>query len=86
MGWRLTIPARSEYAFVPREIVSPSDSWAPRSYDHRAQVAKRIDIFAAALHCELRVDQLLDLDLSYTPPFAAPWDAVQVAAQKWLLT
>jgi pyruvate/2-oxoglutarate dehydrogenase complex dihydrolipoamide dehydrogenase (E3) component len=52
---------------------------------HNAQVAKRIDIFAAALYCELRVDQLLDLDLSYTPPFAAPWDAVQVAAQQWLL-
>ena len=53
---------------------------------HNAQVAKRIDIFAAALYCDLRVDQLLDLDLSYTPPFAAPWDAVQVAAQEWLLS
>jgi NADPH-dependent 2,4-dienoyl-CoA reductase/sulfur reductase-like enzyme len=51
-----------------------------------AQVAKRIDIFAAALYCDLRVDKLLDLDLSYTPPFAAPWDAVQVAAQEWLLS
>ncbi|HEY4866242.1 MAG TPA: hypothetical protein VIK45_12110, partial [Candidatus Dormibacteraeota bacterium] len=49
------------------------------------QVAKRIDIFAAAIHCELRVEQLLDLDLSYAPPFAAPWDSVQVAAQEWLL-
>jgi NADPH-dependent 2,4-dienoyl-CoA reductase/sulfur reductase-like enzyme len=51
---------------------------------HNAQVAKRIDIFAAALHCDLRIDQLLDLDLSYAPPFGAPWDAVQVAAQEWL--
>jgi NADPH-dependent 2,4-dienoyl-CoA reductase/sulfur reductase-like enzyme len=49
-----------------------------------AQVAKRIDIFAAAIHCELRVEQLLDFDLSYIPPFAALWDAVQVAAQEWL--
>jgi hypothetical protein len=52
---------------------------------HNAQVATRIDIFAAALHCELRVEQLLGLDLSYTPPFAAPWDAVQAAAEEWLL-
>jgi ABC-type glutathione transport system ATPase component len=29
------------------------------------------------------VDSLTDLDLSYTPPFGAPWDAVQDAAQAW---
>lgn len=51
---------------------------------HRdAQVAKRIDIPAAALFAGLSVDQLSDLDLSYTPPFGSPWDALQVAAQAW---
>jgi NADPH-dependent 2,4-dienoyl-CoA reductase/sulfur reductase-like enzyme len=52
---------------------------------HQAQVAKRIDIFASALYEGLSVEAVNDLDLSYTPPFGAPWDAVQVAAQEWLL-
>ncbi len=48
-----------------------------------AQVAKRIDVFAAALFAGLRVDELNDVDLSYTPPFSAPWDPIQAAAQDW---
>lgn len=48
-----------------------------------AQVAKRIDIPAAAIFAGLTVDQLGDLDLSYTPPFGSPWDAVQIGAQAW---
>ena len=32
----------------------------------------------------MTVDALSDLDLSYTPPFSAPWDPVQVAAQDWV--
>ena len=48
-------------------------------------VAKRIDIAAAALFADLTVDQLGDLDLAYTPPLGSPWDAVQIAAQDWLL-
>jgi hypothetical protein len=47
-------------------------------------VAKRIDIFAAALFHGMAADGLNDLDLSYTPPVGAPWDAVQEAAQAWL--
>lgn len=47
------------------------------------QVAKRIDVFATAIHHDMTADQLSDLDLSYTPPFASPWDAVQMAAQSW---
>ncbi len=49
----------------------------------QAQVAKRVDIFAAALFADLTVDQINDLDLSYTPPLSSPWDPVQVAAQRW---
>ena len=49
----------------------------------QAEVAKRIDVFAAALHQRLTVEALSDLDLSYTPPLGAPWDPVQAAAQKW---
>jgi len=49
----------------------------------QAQVAKRVDIFAAALFSGLTVDEVNDLDLSYTPPFSSPWDPVQIASQAW---
>jgi NADPH-dependent 2,4-dienoyl-CoA reductase/sulfur reductase-like enzyme len=51
--------------------------------DHRAEVAKRIDIPAGALFHGMTVGALCDLDLSYTPPFGSPWDAIQLAAQDW---
>jgi Pyridine nucleotide-disulphide oxidoreductase, dimerisation domain len=49
--------------------------------DHRAQVAKRIDISAIALFHRMTLEVLGDLDLSHTPPFGSPWDAAQMAAQ-----
>lgn len=49
----------------------------------QAQVAKRVDVFAAALYAGLRIDEISDLDLSYTPPLSSPWDPVQIAAQSW---
>lgn len=49
----------------------------------KAEVAKRIDVFATALFHGMKVDELCALDLSYTPPLASPWDAVQIAAQAW---
>jgi NADPH-dependent 2,4-dienoyl-CoA reductase/sulfur reductase-like enzyme len=51
--------------------------------DRRAQVAKRIDIPATALFHHMPVEGLGELDLSYTPRFGSPWDAVQMAAQTW---
>jgi NADPH-dependent 2,4-dienoyl-CoA reductase/sulfur reductase-like enzyme len=48
-----------------------------------AEVSKRIDVFAAALFHGMSVEDLNDLDLSYTPPLGSPWDAVQLAAQAW---
>jgi NADPH-dependent 2,4-dienoyl-CoA reductase/sulfur reductase-like enzyme len=48
-----------------------------------AEVSKRIDIFAAAIHHRMSVEELSDLDLSYTPPLSSPWDPVQIAAQAW---
>jgi NADPH-dependent 2,4-dienoyl-CoA reductase/sulfur reductase-like enzyme len=50
-----------------------------------SEVAKRIDTIATALYLDLRVEQVLDLDLSYTPPLSSPWDPVQMVAQAWLL-
>ena len=52
----------------------------------RTEGAKRIDTCATAIHNAMTVDQLSDLDLSYTPPFSAPWDPVQTAAQAWTAT
>lgn len=48
-----------------------------------AEVAKRIDIPAVAMFAKATVERLSDLDLSYTPPFGSPWDAVQGAGQEW---
>lgn len=49
----------------------------------KAEISKRIDIVAAALFQAATVEQLNDMDLSYTPPFSSPWDPVQMAAQAW---
>ena len=46
--------------------------------------AKRIDIVATALYHRMKVAELTDLDLSYTPPFSSPWDPVQMAADAWV--
>ncbi len=47
------------------------------------EIAKRVDIYATAIHHDMTVNALNDLDLSYTPPLGSPWDAVQMAAQAW---
>lgn len=44
--------------------------------------AKRIDAFAMALWNEMTVEDLVNVDLSYAPPFSGVWDAVLVAARK----
>ncbi len=53
-------------------------------FGHRhAEVAKRIDIAAAAIFHAMTVDDVSDLDLSYTPPLGSPWVAVQTGTQAW---
>lgn len=44
--------------------------------------AKRIDVLATALHSKLTLQNIIDLDLSYAPPFSPVWDPVQTAARK----
>lgn len=44
--------------------------------------AKRIDVIATALWNEMTVDDMLQMDLSYAPPFSPLWDPVLVAARK----
>jgi len=44
--------------------------------------AKRIDVFATALHAGMTVEEVQYLDLSYAPPFAPVWDPILIAARK----
>ena len=48
------------------------------------EIAKRVDVYATAIHHHMSVAGIDDLDLSYTPPLGSPWDAVQIAAQAWV--
>jgi NADPH-dependent 2,4-dienoyl-CoA reductase/sulfur reductase-like enzyme len=51
---------------------------------HRhSEIAKRVDIAAVALFNGMTIEDMSDLDLSYTPPLGSPWDAVQMGAQTW---
>ena len=43
--------------------------------------AKRIDVLAMALHAGMNVADMVDLDLSYAPPFSPVWDPVLLAAR-----
>ncbi len=44
--------------------------------------AKRIDVLATAIWTGLTVDALIDVDLSYAPPFSPVWDPVATAARQ----
>ncbi|MBM7551403.1 CoA-disulfide reductase [Thalassobacillus pellis] len=45
-------------------------------------VDKRIDVLATALYHEMTIKELLDLDLSYAPPYNSVWDPIQQAARR----
>jgi len=48
-----------------------------------SEVAKRVDTYATSIFHGMTVEEIADLDLSYTPPLGSPWDAVQIAAHAW---
>ncbi len=48
----------------------------------REGAGKRIDVLATALHSGLTVEDMINLDLGYSPPFSAVWDPVQIAARQ----
>ena len=48
----------------------------------REEAAKRIDALATALWNEMTVDEMLNLDLSYAPPYSPVWDPILIAARK----
>ena len=45
-------------------------------------VSKRIDVFATAIAVKMTVNDFLNLDLSYAPPFAPVWDPNLIAANE----
>lgn len=45
-------------------------------------VDKRIDVLATALYNRMTLKDLLDLDLSYSPPFNGAWDPLQQVARR----
>ncbi|MBN1932777.1 MAG: FAD-dependent oxidoreductase [Desulfobacterales bacterium] len=44
--------------------------------------AKRIDVIATALHAGFNLEEMLNLDLSYAPPYSPVWDPVLIAVRK----
>ena len=44
--------------------------------------AKRIDTIATALHAGFTVEEMINLDLGYAPPFSPVWDPVVTAARE----
>jgi NADPH-dependent 2,4-dienoyl-CoA reductase/sulfur reductase-like enzyme len=43
--------------------------------------SKRIDVASTAIACGMRVDELAQLDLAYSPPYGNLWDPLLIAAQ-----
>jgi NADPH-dependent 2,4-dienoyl-CoA reductase/sulfur reductase-like enzyme len=74
-------PTRSRSA--SRATPAAACCWAPSSWGG-AEISKRVDTYATALFHGMAVDDVSELDLSYTPPLGSPWDAVQVASQAWM--
>ena len=44
--------------------------------------AKRIDVFATAIWNGMNAQEMVNLDLSYAPPFSPVWDPVLIAVRK----
>jgi len=44
--------------------------------------AKRIDVCATALHAGFGVEEMINLDLSYAPPYSGVWDPVHLAVRR----
>jgi NADPH-dependent 2,4-dienoyl-CoA reductase/sulfur reductase-like enzyme len=45
---------------------------------------KRIDVLATALHAGMTVEEMINLDLGYSPPFSPAWDPILIACRQAL--
>ncbi len=43
---------------------------------------KRIDVLATALHAGMTVEEMINLDLGYSPPFSPAWDPILIACRQ----
>jgi NADPH-dependent 2,4-dienoyl-CoA reductase/sulfur reductase-like enzyme len=48
----------------------------------REGAGKRIDVLATALHAGMTVEQMINLDLGYSPPFSPAWDPILIACRQ----
>lgn len=45
-------------------------------------VDKRVDVLAMALYHDMTIHELVDVDLSYAPPYNGVWDPLQQMGRK----
>jgi NADPH-dependent 2,4-dienoyl-CoA reductase/sulfur reductase-like enzyme len=67
--WVKLIAARDSRKLLGAQVVGYGDA------------ARRIDVAAAAITSGLRVDDIAELDLAYSPPYGSLWDPLLIAAQ-----
>ena len=67
--WVKLIAERESRRLVGAQVVGYGDA------------SKRIDVAATAIMAGMRVDELSQLDLAYSPPYSSLWDPLLVAAQ-----
>ncbi|MEA2109456.1 MAG: FAD-dependent oxidoreductase [Pseudomonadota bacterium] len=65
----LVIASRIDGRVLGAQLAGPLDA------------VKRIDTFAVIIHQGLNLDQVMELDLAYAPPFSPVWDPVLLAAR-----
>jgi NADPH-dependent 2,4-dienoyl-CoA reductase/sulfur reductase-like enzyme len=67
--WVKLIVERASRKLIGAQVVGYGDT------------SKRVDIAATAITAGMRIDELSQLDLAYSPPYSSLWDAVLIAAQ-----
>jgi NADPH-dependent 2,4-dienoyl-CoA reductase/sulfur reductase-like enzyme len=70
--WVKLIADRDSRRLVGAQVVGYGDA------------SKRIDVAATAITARLRMDELAQLDLAYSPPYGNLWDPLLIAAQAML--
>jgi NADPH-dependent 2,4-dienoyl-CoA reductase/sulfur reductase-like enzyme len=67
--WVKLIAERESRKLVGAQVVGYGDA------------SKRIDVAATAISAGMRVDEVAQLDLAYSPPYGSLWDPLLIAAQ-----
>jgi NADPH-dependent 2,4-dienoyl-CoA reductase/sulfur reductase-like enzyme len=70
--WVKLIAERESRKLIGAQVVGYGDA------------SKRIDVAATAITAGIRVDELAQLDLAYSPPYGNLWDPLLIAAQNVL--